>query len=946
MMFLRHGTFARKSKFERRRKLVVGSFAGLLLTAAVIVCTTVQASGDLNLAYTDATNTGLTGGNITGTLTKLDGSAADNVDRDGQVKLNLEFNLDDNELENAKNADAWIYDLSSAVSIYGTNPFVSSVENITSPISIIKDGVTIAEYTVQNNVITVVPQSTNDAMTWWSAHTTNVSIDLSVVLNLDKVVVGVYDHDVFELPGTVGTVTTNSMVYNNYPEARVYASAYDDSSDTFLTNSFNMTAVQESNGNYYATYNVEFFMNFYASDLKVELTLSGDQVFDTSAGLVMRTCVTDNCIFDSGATTISIPSNYITYSAGNKTAEIDMEGFLFDYCEDGVHDCSGAGISGYTLNNSMSRNNANGSDYYIQFETDLGSTNPAGTGKTYGMGSRVTSDLASREVYSAVHFSVNEDDPGYINIGDDIDDPINTSNGIIEKNDLTVQNLDSTNKITYAIRVNESGYAYLNNGDPYEPGETRPMLTVTDQISANVNLLTTSFSATNLDPDNPANNTLSSSDAIICTDENDTIVNGCSFNYDSETRVLTAYVPDGIARKIWYSVTVAYPIPDDTATYFNTAILHANGEEYSSTAICDHTVGSTIGNSNNGTMSIKKVNADNLTEAIEGVEFELVQVAYDTTTGELGTETKIDLNGAEDGNYGATNNNGLLQISNLCGYATTPNPSCPNGGQLYYWQEVSAPSPYILANTTKHYFMLYDEGATVDDTQSNGSLAWDIMGLIASNNNNDFMIEILNPGYEWVVTNLKQAETSIAIANKVTGNTASVDKSFTITIHATDENDEPLVGSFDYDAYSLADPSGSLSHEGVVNFVNGDATVSLNHGSGIVIYGVHVGGSYTITESNNSGYTVSYACSDLVGIGCSSATSNSGVFVADNGAAADASSSGDVTFSEVGQTITLINDSSTEITGVFNKKPSLVMAIALGGAFTGLGIFVVRKIRG
>ena len=63
--------------------------------------------------------------------------------------------------------------------------------------------------------------------------------------------------------------------------------------------------------------------------------------------------------------------------------------------------------------------------------------------------------------------------------------------------------------------------------------------------------------------------------------------------------------------------------------------------------------------------------------------------------------------------------------------------------------------------------------------------------------------------------------------------------------------------------------------------------------------------------------------SDLTGTGCSSATSSSGVFVADDGAAADASSSGNVTFSEVGQTITLTNDSSTEITGVFNKKPSL-----------------------
>lgn len=943
MMFLRHGTFARKSKVERRRKLVVGSFAGLLLTAAVIVCTTVQASGDLNLAYTDATDTGLTRGNITGTLTKLNDSTNINVDRDGQVKLNLKFNLDDSELGNAQNADAWIYDLSSAVGSGSANPFVASVEQNTNPTSIIKDGVTIAKYTVQNNVITVIPQSTSDAMTWWSTHSTNVSIELSVILNLDKVEVGTYTIDAFELPGTVSTATTNDIVYNT-PHAEIYSSVYDEDFDVFRTGESNQIEAREGNGNYYATYNVEFYTNTFAPDLKVNLALSGSHTFNTSEGFVMRTCTTNNCIFDSGATTISIPSNYITYSADNKTAEIDMADFLYGYCEDGIHDCSGASIYGYMLNNSMSPNSANNSDYYIQFETDLGSTKPVGTSWSYAVTATISSEEAMLSTYSTARFNPPDSwvDPGLI--GPDIPTPDSSTQ--IEKHDLTVRALDATNKITYSILVNADNYAFLKNGEPYESGETRPKLTVTDWIPNSVNISTAAFSATNLDPDNPANNTLSSSDAIICTDENDTIVNDCSFNYDSETRVLTAYIPDGIARKIWYSVTVAYPIPDYTATYFNNAILHANGEEYSSRAICDHTVGSTINNSSNGTMSIKKVNADNLTEAIEGVEFKLVQVAYDTTTGALGTETEIDLNGAEDGIYGTTDSYGLLQISNLCGYATTPNPSCPNGGQLYYWQEVSAPSPYVLANTTKHYFMLYDEGTTAADTQSNGSYAGDIMDFITSNSDNDFTIEILGPGYEWVVTNLKQIETSIAIANKVTGNTAGVDKSFTITVHATDESDEPLVGSFDYDTYSLADPSGSLSHEGVVNFSNGDATVTLNHGSGIVIYGVYIGGSYTITGSNNSGYTVAYTCSDLTGTGCSSATSSSGVFVADNGAAADASSSGNVTFSEVGQTITLTNDSSTEITGVFNKKPSLVIAIAFGGAFMGLGIFVVRKIRG
>lgn len=943
MMFLRHGTFARKSKFERRRKLVVGSFAGLLLTAAVIVCTTVQASGDLNLAYTDATDTGLTGGNITGTLTKLDGSAAANVDRDGQVKLNLEFNLDDNELGNAQSADAWIYDLSSAVGSGSANPFVASVENNTTPTSIVKDGVTIAKYTVQNNVITVVPQSTNDVMTWWSTHNTNVSIDISVILNLDKVEVGTYTIDAFELPGTVSTVTTNDIVYNT-PHAEINAYVYDEASNVFRTGESNQIVAQEDNGSYFATYNVDFYTNVYASDLKVAIALDGDHVFDISTGFVMRTCTTSNCIFDSGATTISIPLNYITYSADYKTAEIDMKGFLYDYCETGGHDCSGAGISGYTLNNSMSPNNANNSDYYIQFKTDLGSTDPAGTGKAYGMTATITSEDAVINTNETVRFDLIDPlaDSGIENLAG----PRAKPSFSIDKYDLTMQTLDATNKITYVIKVNEQGNAYLNNGEAYGPSETRPMLTVTDQIAYYVNISMTAFNPTNLDPSNAPNNSLSSSDAIICTDENDTIVYDCSFNYDSETRVLTAYVPDGLVRRIWYSVVVADPIPGDTTNYSNTAVLHANNNECSGTASRYHTVSDSIVGGSNGTINIKKANADNLTEVIEGVEFKLAQVAYDATTGTLGAETEIDLNGAEDGIYGTTDSNGLLQISNLCGYATTINPSCLNGGQLYYWQEVSVPSPYLLTNgTIKHYFILYDEGSTATDTANNNALAWDVADLIVNNSNNDFEIEVLSPGYEWVVTNHKQVETSIAIANKVTGNTASVDKNFTITIHATDKNDEPLVGSFDYDTYSLADPSGSLSHEGVVNFVNGEAIITLNHGSGIVIYGVYVGGSYTITGSNNSGYTVSYTCSDLVGTGCSSATSNSGVFVADGGAAADASASGNVTFSEVGQIVTLTNDSSAELTGIFNKKPSLVIAIIFGSTVAGLGIFIARKFR-
>ena len=1460
MMFIRHGMFARRSTVERRRELIVIGVVGLLLVLSATIFAVVKAAqGEYKLEYTSDSDKGLTDGNITGTLANTDGGSAQNINRDGKVKLNLEFNILNEMVSDAKDADTWTYDLSS---ISSANNFISSVDDITTPIEIVNDGVVIATYKVVNNKVTITLKKDADATNWWNTHTNNVKVGLSVNLNIDKVYSNAHTSDYITIPGAKGA-TTNNVMYYSSPRVYVHEEVKDEGSSQFKSGNYDqLISVAEDNGNYIATYNTNFFMNGYDPNMRVDIELGGDQSFVSGSDFYMTTCTTDNCIDDSSKTKIAIPSTYITLSDNNTKASINIEAFLYDYCELGSRsDCADATIAGYILNNTMNANNGNGSDYYIEYKANLGATDPAGNGKSYTAKATITNgstltatdtvkysvgipgsktgtcrfgttagdsgatcnrengtgdaivnytitvgasgtdlskttifdritdnqvlvgditltgqrngnpvtitiangttcasdsdndcivsaavdtnyssndqklfshaftsgdtgiwtvsystkiatdaELNNKEVNNKIdlqidqttyydvwktstrydfatpmyiekvedytlsaegkahwtitvygptsgslsnlvvtealwydkgqypagaitnsidiatlsvnggsatstsnystgtdangnllitipqinanevytfgilseanaafieayegstiqlmnqacrvvdgdestrkcseqvrttilppdpeviektvqadndifywnqepnnhkyvygrrkgfiwsvtinpeagslpadenyepYFSdvipeglyltyrynqngmpeptcvnetcdasvdINQDkysavvsverripsiagtknqyiekvavevengvikplnlaalfntggcdvtdgsDPTldcagingaiytityataiadevyfdygseqsfsniaklykatdvagvYTEINNDVTQVTFKNDSAIEKSDPTSGNLESTNKITYVITVNKAGYAYMNNGTPYQEGDTRQMITVQDQIPEDVNIMTTAFAAaSNLDWGVIA--PTGATTPIVCTDINNTIVNDCEFNYDSETRVLTAEIPDGLVRKIWYNVVVANPVPNKNSDYSNTASFTANSVTFSSTATRSHTVngdsGYIIGN---GVMKIKKVNAANLGENVAGAKFKLVQVEYDPSNGGLGTETVIDLNGSEEGTDGSTGSDGVIEFNSLCGYSTdtpTAGSDCPNGGRLYYWQEVSAPVPYIPTNgTTTHYFVLYDEKKAASDTEVNKAIAQRVANIImenGTNSSNNVVVETLKSNYQWVVTNIKQEETSIAIEKKITGNGASVDDTFTITITATDLAGNPLTGEFKYDTYETRSPDSTQEEASTITFVNGVATQTLQHGRGIVIHGVYVGGTYTVTEGNNA-YNVSYICADKdADTGCESGTSNNGVFVAND------STQEYPAVSEVGQKVTLTNDRSIEITGISNKKPSVAIAVIFGSTVAGLGIFIARKFR-
>lgn len=371
MMFIRHEILARRGRGERRRNFIIASaIVLLLLTVAAIYHFVAAASYDL------AGTTGLTSGDITGAVTATDGSSPVNINRDDKVTLDITFGIDNAKRGTALQGGAiWTYDLSSLV---GANKDFSAVEDITTPQNIYDSSYSATEpvgtYTISNNVISI--EITNDD--YATPDRTNIRVGVGAILDLNKVGVGPKNSTTLTLPGS--TVDTADTISFKTAAIDVTESVYDDEVDSFKTGNTSVAIDADGSGNYIATYTTEFMTNAYFPDLTTTITLTGDQTFVGNNDFVMATCTSNYCIANSSVSTVTIPSQYITISQDQKTATIQMEQFLYDYCEVGGN-CS-PDISGYNLNRNMQKN-ANYADYYIMYHANLGSTNPTSSSSTY-----------------------------------------------------------------------------------------------------------------------------------------------------------------------------------------------------------------------------------------------------------------------------------------------------------------------------------------------------------------------------------------------------------------------------------------------------------------------------------------------------------------------------------------------------------------------------------
>lgn len=213
-----------------------------------------------------------------------------------------------------------------------------------------------------------------------------------------------------------------------------------------------------------------------------------------------------------------------------------------------------------------------------------------------------------------------------------------------------------------------------------------------------------------------------------------------------------------------------------------------------------------------------------------------------------------------------------------------------NGAGIYYYTLTeNEPSVAGIAKDPNTYVLKVGVG---NNGAGNGLEIIDV-GMFASDNQNTKTDTITNTYTTYDLT----------INKVVTGTMGDKTKDFTFTIQLTDPDVVNHMTSISYVGPDGGDPVP-------VSMENGTASINvqMKHDESITIKGLPVGTDYTITESDNAGYTVTYAGSTTNGTG---------------------EIDGDAT-------VTVTNDlSSSPATGVImNVAPyALMVVIAAVGAF-------------
>ena len=112
---------------------------------------------------------------------------------------------------------------------------------------------------------------------------------------------------------------------------------------------------------------------------------------------------------------------------------------------------------------------------------------------------------------------------------------------------------------------------------------------------------------------------------------------------------------------------------------------------------------------------------------------------------------------------------------------------------------------------------------------------------------------------------------SLKISKTVTGDNAPQGKTFTFDITLKDGESEPVSGTFTAGVYSATNQpvADSISN---IEFTNGTANVTLQSSQYVVIEGLSVGTTYTVTERAATGYTPSYTVNNAASTNGSTAT--------------------------------------------------------------------------
>ena len=359
-----------------------------------------------------------------------------------------------------------------------------------------------------------------------------------------------------------------------------------------------------------------------------------------------------------------------------------------------------------------------------------------------------------------------------------IEKPIDKFDDTNEKDGIVVGSDGKTPSTLIAYRVNINDQKLELNG-----GKT---LTLTDRIATNIELDTDSVRLY------PGTLTKEQVDEIFSTDEGirpgDAGYEDLTISYNGDTRALTINgLHDATAYTFVYKADTRAQGED---TFTNTATLIGGGS-HSSTVTDKHDI-ETLSSGIAGeslTMSILKVDENNITTKISDAEFDLYELTLGIDTSSLTDEEWLTLLAEMDSKdparmAEASRNFNIVRETKIGtsvynSEATIPDYVFPDQAgagwkekTVYYFVETKPGSdangtPYTL-DTTRHYFVLYPaiiyNGSDPDEeaVMLHQKIAWALDD--ATQYANNITIASLASETQWKATNILSEETSIKVS--------------------------------------------------------------------------------------------------------------------------------------------------------------------------------------
>lgn len=422
--------------------------------------------------------------------------------------------------------------------------------------------------------------------------------------------------------------------------------------------------------------------------------------------------------------------------------------------------------------------------------------NADGSDKAYAV---LTYSTAAKGTGEGVNFTNSVDaQSGSTHLGTD-SSTVKGKNTVIDK---AAQQIKDLNHVRYTISVNPESADLIKDSDT---------ITLSDVMDAKGTFMPSSLKVTNVGTGETV--------VVPVTLEDVTDEDG------NPTQKLTITLPDSTALKVVYDVKPTGK-PGDKVTLSNTASLKGvaggsstNEKKWTITNASAGTEGAS------GTVTVTKVDADDLSRYLQGAEFALYQVDMDKLSGTKVTFEQVK-NASSKVQTETTNANGMLT------FGSADNPLANN--TLYYFMETKAPNGYEL-DSAPHYFMI-PSGNTSDAEAALARAKG--FGLAVSSNTSFTATDVRIPS---------PATASVTLGKQLSGRAWADDDQFTFRLSpdaadSKDVTEDEVKAAMPKSTTAIVRKTGTGADGSSTAFSFGDFTFSKT--------GTY---AYTVKETGNGG---------------------------------------------------------------------------------------------